>query len=188
MQDDRKDRFRSIYEQHAGSVLSYALRRGDTPDEAKDVVSETFLVAWRRLDAVPEPPLPWLLGTARRVLANQRRAASNREHLVQRLSGEQAARDDATSGGPGGAGVSTADERARRVRDAMSRLPETYREPLALVYWEGLSTGEAARAVGCSRAAMLVRLHRARRLLEQELMREGDVAAVGATAGIGGVR
>lgn len=178
MQDERKDRFRSIFEEYAGSVLSYALRRVDSPDEAKDVVSETFLVAWRRLDGVPEPPLPWLLGTARRVLANQRRAAGNRAHLVEKLSRE-ASVDMA---------VETADESARRVREAMSRLPETYREPLALIYWEGLSTTEAARAVGCSRAAMLVRLHRARKKLEQELTREGDVAAVGATAGTGGVR
>jgi len=178
LQDERKDRFRSIYEAHAGSVLSYALRRVDSPDEAKDVVSETFLVAWRRLDDVPEPPLPWLLGTARRVLANQRRAAGNRAGLVAKLSREAES----------GATAEPADERARRVRDAMSRLPETYRESLALIYWEGLSTAEAARVVGCSRAAMLVRLHRARRLLERELTMEGDVAAVGATAGIGGVR
>ena len=178
MQDERKDRFRSIFEEYAGSVLSYALRRVDSPDEAKDVVSETFLVAWRRLDDVPEPPLPWLLGTARRVLANQRRAAGNRAGLVAKLSREAES----------GATAEPADERARRVRDAMSRLPETYRESLALIYWEGLSTAEAARVVGRSRAAMLVRLHRARRLLERELTMEGDVAAVGATAGIGGVR
>ena len=67
-------------------------------------------------------------------------------------------------------------------------MPETYHEPLALIYWEGLSTAEAARAVGCSRAAMLVRLHRARKRLEQELTMEDDVVAVGATAGTGGVR
>jgi len=178
VQDERKDRFRSIFEDHAGSVLSYALRRIDCPDEAKDVVSETFLVAWRRLDDVPEPPLPWLLGTARRVLANQRRAAGNRAGLVEKLSREA----------EGGTATEPADERARRVREAMSRLPERYREPLALIYWEGLSTAEAARAVGCSRAAMLVSLHRTRKRLARELTSEGDVAAVGATAGIGGVR
>lgn len=178
MRDEHKDRFRSIFEEHAGSVLSYALRRVDSPDEAKDVVSETFLVAWRRLDSVPEPPLPWLLGTARRVLANQRRASGNRAHLVEKLSRETEAD---MAGEP-------ADERARRVREAMSRLPGTHREPLALIYWEGLSTAEAARAVGCSRAALLVRLHRARKRLERELTMEGDVAAVGATAGTGGVR
>lgn len=188
MQDERKDRFRSIYEEHAGSVLSYALRRVGSPDEAKDVVSETFLVAWRRFDDLPDPPLPWLLGTARRVLANQRRAAGNREHLVQRLSVERLADGDVTVGGSEGGGSPAADERARRVREAMSLLPETYRESLALMYWEGLSTAEAARAMGCSRAAMLVRLHRARRMLERELTKEGDVAAAGAIAGIGGVR
>ncbi|MGH2908584.1 MAG: RNA polymerase sigma factor, partial [Solirubrobacteraceae bacterium] len=56
---------------HAPAVRAYALRRTD-PVSADDVVMEVFVVACRRLDAVPDGPLPWLLGCARRVLANQR--------------------------------------------------------------------------------------------------------------------
>ena len=47
------------------------MRRGAGAN-ADDVVSETFLVAWRRLEAIGEDPLPWLLGVARRVLSNAR--------------------------------------------------------------------------------------------------------------------
>jgi RNA polymerase sigma factor (sigma-70 family) len=82
--------------------------------------------------------------------------------------------------------VTTAeDDDSLRVRAALLRLPESYREALELVYWEGLSTAEAARAAGCTRPAMLVRLHRARKRLEGELAMGGDAFRVEATAGVG---
>ncbi len=64
--------FEQLYRQHAGAVLAYARRR-TTQEAADDAVAEVFLIAWRRVDDVPAEPLPWLLGVARRVLANQRR-------------------------------------------------------------------------------------------------------------------
>jgi RNA polymerase sigma-70 factor (ECF subfamily) len=64
-----------LFHDHADTVLAYALRRSD-PDTAQEVVSETFTVAWRRLSDIPDPPLPWLLGVARRVLGNHQRASS----------------------------------------------------------------------------------------------------------------
>ena len=64
----------SIYRRHSAAVLAYALRRC-APDDAADVASETFVVAWRRIADIPDEPAvrPWLFGVARRVLANQRR-------------------------------------------------------------------------------------------------------------------
>ena len=61
-------------------MLGYALRRTDNTDDAADVLAETFLVAWRRPDEIPPGPQArlWLYGTARRVLANQRRAERRR--------------------------------------------------------------------------------------------------------------
>src|SRR5690242_18532311 len=83
--DDRGTRFDQLFAAHYGAVRAYVVRRsGAAPGD--DVLSETFLVAWRRLDAVPEDGLPWLLGVARRVLANQRRGAARRAALVERLS------------------------------------------------------------------------------------------------------
>ena len=46
----REERFRSIYEASYTPLLGYALRRSRTLEEAADVVAETFLVAWRRLE------------------------------------------------------------------------------------------------------------------------------------------
>jgi RNA polymerase sigma-70 factor (ECF subfamily) len=70
----RNEGFESLFRDHYAAVRGYALRRAPR-DMAPDVVAETFLVAWRRLDDVPADALPWLYGVARRVLANARRSA-----------------------------------------------------------------------------------------------------------------
>jgi RNA polymerase sigma factor (sigma-70 family) len=156
----REDRFEGLFREHYPAVRAYALRR-TSRDAAQDVVAETFLVVWRRLDEVPADALPWLYGVARRVLANQRRSAQRGAALTQRIAGStsRAAEED-----PG--------ERAgdaELLRLALSRLPEASREALMLVAWHGLSGARAARAAGCSRAAFAVRLHRARGRLAAEL-------------------
>lgn len=66
----REDQFREVYDRHYAAVVGYALRRADSRDDAADVVAETFLIAWRRLDDLPggDDALLWLYATARRVL------------------------------------------------------------------------------------------------------------------------
>src|SRR5215472_10149613 len=86
--DDRRDRFRIVYEQHYPAVLRYAARRVG-PDAAGDVAAETFLAAWRRLDDVPErEPLPWLYATARNCLANELRGQARSDRLTNRVRDE----------------------------------------------------------------------------------------------------
>jgi RNA polymerase sigma factor (sigma-70 family) len=149
-------RFTQLFDAHFRTVSAYALRRS-TPAEADDAVAETFLVAWRRLDEVPENAKPWLLAVARRVLANQRRAAGRRGALAERVAGE---------------GIDNHEPRERPlVLRALSRLSEPDREALLLVAWDGLSTAEGAIALGCSQSAFKVRLHRARGRLRNELGR-----------------
>ena len=160
MQPNRGDRFERLFREAYPPVRAYALRRS-APDVAQDVVADTFLIAWRRLDDVPEDALPWLYATARRVLANQRRSAARGVALEQRLSGA------VSSHGSADLGDSVAE--ADLVRIALGRLSERSREALMLVAWEGLDGARAARAAGCSRAAFAVRLHRARAQLAGEL-------------------
>jgi RNA polymerase sigma factor (sigma-70 family) len=161
MEPTRTDRFEQLFREHYAAVRGYALRR-TSPDAAQDTVSETFLVAWRRLDDVPADALPWLFGVARRVLANQRRAAGRGAALEERLAASVA---DARSH-EDGAGEADA------LRSALGRLSERDREALMLVAWHGLSGARAARAAGCSRSAFGVRLHRARRRLAAQLSAE----------------
>lgn len=75
---DLDDRFRVLYAAHLNAILGYALRRVAAPEDAADVVAETFLIAWRRCADVPpggEARL-WLYGVARRVLANHVRVGT----------------------------------------------------------------------------------------------------------------
>ncbi len=132
--------------------MGYALRRAGE-EAAREVVAETFAVAWRRLDDVPADPLPWLLGVARRALANRRRGDRRRGALAERLAAlpPEHASDPAERAGE-----------AQAVRAALSRLSEDDRETLALVAWEGLSPAQAALVAGCSARAFSKRLSRAR--------------------------
>ncbi|MFC9972366.1 RNA polymerase sigma factor [Spirillospora sp. NPDC127200] len=169
---DRR-RFEVIYEAHYEAVSRYALRRTRSPDDAVDVLGETFLTAWRRLEDVPDGAGTrlWLYGVARRVLANQRRGSARRELLMTRLRGEFA------EAAPEAHGV--ADE----VREAFARLSGDDREVLALAGWEGLSATEIAEVLGCRAGAARVRLHRARKRFARELARAGvDVDRYGARA------
>jgi RNA polymerase sigma-70 factor (ECF subfamily) len=67
-----RERFSRLFEAHYALVLAFAARRVGR-DQADEVTAETFLVAWRRLDAVPVEPLPWLYGVARNVVLRPRR-------------------------------------------------------------------------------------------------------------------
>jgi RNA polymerase sigma factor (sigma-70 family) len=157
-------RFGEIYEAHYGAVLAYARRRAPEGDLAQDAVSETFLVAWRRLADVPpgSDTLPWLYGVARRVIANQRRGTQRRADLATRLTGESSPAHDVD------AAVISGDDR-RTVLAALGRLREGDREILRLSAWEELSHRDIAAVVGCSEATVAVRLHRARKRLGKEI-------------------
>ena len=154
--DFARERFARTFEEHFRAVSAYALRR-TSPAEAEDAVAETFLVAWRRFDELPEEPKPWLLGIARRVLANQRRAARRRHALAERVAGGAAGDHDRAGGSA--------------VLQGLAALSSTDRELLLLVAWDGLSIPEAATVLRCTRAVLKVRLHRARRRLRAELDR-----------------
>jgi RNA polymerase sigma factor (sigma-70 family) len=155
--DERRHRFEQMYAANCGPILGYVLRRTENPDDAADVIAETFLTAWRRLEAVPagDEARLWLYGVARRVLANYRRGERRRAVLADRLRAELAA----------GYRPAQCTGELAEFADAFRSLAEADREVLALVGWEGLDRGQAAAVLGCSRNAVRIRLHRARRRL-----------------------
>lgn len=160
----REQRFTRLFSEYYPPVLAFARRRLGS-DAAQDVVAETFLTAWRRLDEITGEPLPWLYRIAGHAVANQRRSQVRRSRLddrARRLMDEEAAPDPAEA----------VTERGLLV-EAFSSLSERDREVLRLVTWEGLSVGGAAYVLDCSPAAFKVRLHRARRRLTRLLGDEG---------------
>jgi RNA polymerase sigma factor (sigma-70 family) len=159
--DGRERRFEALYEAYHGAVLGYVLRRTANPEDAADVMAETFMTSWRRLNEVPtgQEARPWLYGVARRVLANYHRGERRRSALADRLRTDLAVnyRPPEIAGEP------------VRIAAAFRRLPDEQREILALEAWEGLDNGEIAVVLGCSRNAVRIRMHRARKRLAREL-------------------
>jgi RNA polymerase sigma-70 factor, ECF subfamily len=156
----RQRRFETLFTAHYRDVHRFALRRIDA-QAAEEVANETFAVCWRKLDAVPDPPLPWLYAVARNCLANHHRDSWRNERRERAAVG--AARD--------AAGRDPAERFAERdaILRALTALGERDREALRLVAWEGLAVADAARAAGVSRAAFAMRLHRAKRRLAARL-------------------
>jgi RNA polymerase sigma-70 factor (ECF subfamily) len=166
-----RERFEALYRSNYGAVVRYAARRSG-PAAAEEVAAETFATAWRRLDRIPDAePLPWLLVTARNVLANGRRSATRagekqREHAA--TVAEPSARDPAEA----------LAERDAVVR-AFGTLSEPDRDALRLVAWDGLTLAAGARVAGTTRVAFAMRVSRARRRLAAAL-EEPDTALLAA--------
>lgn len=156
--DDAVARFEALYRACYEDLLRYALRRIDRPEAAADVVADTFVVAWQRIDDIPaDQGRAWLFGVARNVLANQHRADRRNHALAARLRNELVH-----------VTVKQPDVPAE-ISAAFRRLSEADQELLRLVAWEGLAADELALALDCSPNAVRIRLHRARRRFAEAL-------------------
>jgi RNA polymerase sigma-70 factor (ECF subfamily) len=158
----REQRFRALYETSRARLVAYALRRV-SPEDAADVVAETFAIAWRRLEDVPTGdagPI-WLFATARNVIANHRRKRARLTDLVGRIASDLR----------GSFALSTPpqDEDSLMATAALNELAESDQEVLMLVAWEGLSGAEVAAVLGCSPNAARIRVHWARVRLAEKL-------------------
>jgi len=161
----RRERFELAYRALYEPICGYVFRRVSTAEDAAEVVAETFLILWRRLEEAPhgETLRPWVYGVARRTIANHVRGERRRSALADRLLSEfmfvaERRRDPAEH-------VTERDQ----LRTAFARLNDGDRELLGLVAWEGLTHEQIAVALGVSRAVVRLRLHRARRRLASHL-------------------
>ncbi|MDA0179662.1 sigma-70 family RNA polymerase sigma factor [Solirubrobacter phytolaccae] len=163
-----------LHREHAGAVRSFVRRRiGD--DEADEVVAEVFVVAWRRLDAVPAAPRTWLLGVARKLLANRFRASRRQRALYERLAHE-------AERGPAHVGDAASGMEAGVLLRGLAALRPGDREVLLLVTWDGLSHAEAAEVLGVRAATLTMRVHRARARLERAIESDTPLPPAPATA------
>jgi RNA polymerase sigma-70 factor (ECF subfamily) len=152
---DFEDLYRATYPR----VLAYT-RSMASREDADDAVAETYAIAWRRQRDIPRgAELGWLIGVARRVLANARRS--------RRRAGALHALLDLQPLAPG-------PDPAERVEDgelraALMALSPLDREAVVLTSWFDLSSADAARALGVTPAAFRMRTARARRRLRYAL-------------------
>jgi RNA polymerase sigma-70 factor, ECF subfamily len=150
-------RFQQLYVDHADAVFTFVSRRLSTGD-VEDLVADVFLVAWRRREQLPVDPRGWLLGVARRLLANSRRGEARSAALLDRLSREPAPAANAEEG-----------ESRASILSALDTLETDDRDLLELLAWDGLSRDQLAAVFGVNRATIAVRVHRARRKLTAAL-------------------
>lgn len=176
--------FGGLFDAYARSVYNHAFRLTGDWAGAEDIVSLTFLEAWRlreRLDEEGGSPRPWLLGIATNVARNRRRAARRHTAAVARLPPAEAERDFADEVAARIDDV----EYLRSVRIAVDRLRRPEREVLALCVWGGLDYAAAAEALGIPVGTVRSRLSRARTKLAAELaggrgqMRDGRPSVAG---------
>jgi len=161
---ERRQRFEVVAAEVFEPLQRY-LRRRARAEDAEDALADVMLTIWRRLEDVPsENPLPWCYGVARLTLANQRRGAGRRARLLGRLAAERPVPTLGDSADP-------------EMEIALAALSVTEREILRLWAWEQLEPREIAEVLSVSANAVSLRLGRARRRLEEELVRQNHPLA-----------
>jgi RNA polymerase sigma-70 factor (ECF subfamily) len=159
MPEPREADFAALFNAHFDSLLAYTRRRTLQLADAEDAMAETYVVAWRRFAELPadaQGQRLWLFGVAYRVIANQRRAAGRRLQLTDRLKAAllPPSRPSAV---------------LEDVAEALATLPDGDQEILRLAAWEGLSHGEIGLVLDITPNAAAIRLHRARKRLEDAM-------------------
>ena len=160
-QDRDQEWFINLYHDSYRMLLAYARRRVDD-QTADEVVAETFLVAWRRRDEVPEGfERAWLFGVARNTILTAARSARRLSNLRSKMRATAAPLWDDSPG--------EITDRASALLPALRSLREADREILMLVAWEEMSHAEIGRTMGISPNAVAIRVHRARKRLEDRM-------------------
>ncbi len=163
--DARRERLEAVVPEIVEPLRRFLARRTDAAT-ADDVLADTLLVCWRRIDEVPDEPLPWAYGVARLCLANAARGARRQRRVAGRIAVvDPPAVQTAGPGDPSPA--------ADAVGEALAALPDRDAELLRLWAWEQLTPAEIAIVLDISANAASIRLHRAREKLRTQLRKIG---------------
>lgn len=163
--DDRRDRFEQLAPALMEPLRRFLARRTDAAT-ADDVLADTLLVCWRRLDELPDQPLPWAYAVARNCLANAERGARRQQRVAAKVASVDPPRE--STPGPG--------EADHPLVDVLGRLRPDDAELLRLWAWEQLAPAEIATVLDITANAASIRLHRAREKLRAELRKTEPVS------------
>ncbi|MFD9435230.1 RNA polymerase sigma factor [Streptomyces sp. NPDC060002] len=170
--------FAELYELYAAAVYNHALRLTGDWSVAEEVMSETFLAAWRGRGAVEVEGgslRPWLFGIATNKARNADRSLRRRLAFLARRAGAGAGAGGDEAVGDFAEDVAGRIDDARRlaeVRRVLGRLRRHEREVIALCVWGGLGYAQAAEALGVPVGTVRSRLSRARARLREIVERE----------------
>lgn len=163
---DRENHVEALIRANASDLLAYLERRIDPRVDAADVLSETFIIAWKKAGKAPSDEIGgrmWLFTIARNTLLNARRTTRRRLAATDRLRREL----EHSPAGTDGFDVTA-------VRDAVKQLPADLRELIELVHWEGFSLVEAAQVTGIAASTARSRYASAKRRLRTALVAEPE--------------
>jgi RNA polymerase sigma-70 factor (ECF subfamily) len=163
------DAFERFYRKYVEAVQRFVARRVDDPYLAADLTADVFVAVIESAGSYRRSrgePVAWLFGIARNVVAGERRRKAKELRTAARIRGRELVDED---------DLAALHERidresaARALYRELTGLPAGERAVLELVALDGLSVGEAGRALGIGAVAARVRLHRARRRLRSRL-------------------
>jgi len=142
--------FEQLYDRHSSALYALLLRILANPDDAQEVLQETFVKAWtnaKMFDAVRGSDVAWLISIAR-----SRGIDRLRSRRIRGDREDEAGRELSSSFGfvekRTGADDAIQSEERRAVRSALAELPEAQRTALSLAYFEGLSQSEISEKLG----------------------------------------
>ena len=162
---ETRERFAAVVGRWLPGVYAYFRKLGLSEAAAEDLAQETFLAAWRNLPSLrdPEKMRSWLYGTAyRHYLRHRRKRAAP---LSLETAPEAAPQPEHDPG-------SDHSLARRALQEAVLALPDRYRQPLVLLYWEDLSYEEAARALSIPLGTLAWRARKALQLVRHTLAEE----------------
>jgi RNA polymerase sigma factor (sigma-70 family) len=164
--------FAELVQRHGPGVLSLCRSLLRHEQDAEDVFQAAFLVLARKAASIRKREAlgSWLYGVAYRLAGKVRARAARRDRLASAAAREPeaAAADDMTWR-----------ELRLVLHEELGRLPEKYRAPLLLCYWEGKTQEEAAAQLGWRKGTLKERVQRARELLRGRLTRRGVTLSAG---------
>jgi len=142
--------FEQLYDRHSSTLYALLLRILANPDDAQEVLQETFVKAWtnaKMFDSVRGSDVAWLISIAR-----SRGIDRLRSRRIRGDREDEAGRELSSSFGfvekRTGADDAIQSQERSAVRDALAQLPEPQRVALALAYFEGMSQSEIAEKLG----------------------------------------
>ena len=144
-----------LVRKYASAVLALCIAHTKNFHDSQDIMQEVFLKAVTKLNTLRDPTRArqWLLQIARRMCIDYYHKRSTAQPIPDNMPAESP----------------HSDERIERLYEAISKLPDGYREPITLYYMNGHSCANVARTLKISEEAVRSRLVRARFRLHEML-------------------
>jgi RNA polymerase sigma-70 factor (ECF subfamily) len=161
-------RFREAFDLYFDAITRYCFRRLH-PDKADDAASNVFVVAWRKIDQMPDgdQTLPWLYGVARNEVRTSRRSMRRSTALWAKVNGQPRYPE------PGPEAVVVQNAEQAELARALATLGSNDQEILRLRAYESLSVRQISIVLGCSPETAKKRCSRAMNRLRTAVERSG---------------